>query len=485
MMARPIACATLACLLPFLPGTVAKAQTTNGLAAYYPFDGNAHDASGNALDGTAYNGVTYVPGVWGSSCSLNGSAQFTLPSQVPVLIDMTIAFWIKTGVLDANDFPWATFLVSRDICQAHYDWNVLVGRGRKILFHTGTESNEYILATSEDLGSNEWHHVACVADSGNAAKAIFIDGQLDAEVNWDPVAFENGYLQVFVGASSCSTPGHTFFTGGLDELRIYNRVLSYIEIQQLAIAPPPAITSQPQSRTVRVGTNVSFSVTASGVGPLYYQWFLANQALNGQTSASLSLTNVQFADAGNYSVVVSNSFGSITSSNAALVVLLDHFVWGQIGSPQLINLPFTVTIVAQNLTNGTVTNFTGNVSLSDTPGVDFTPAGSGAFVNGSWTGKVRVLAAATNLVLRCSDTNGTVALANAITVTSPPRLALQVYGNVALMLWPTGLPPAVVESSANLAPASWAQLPPPLQVGNQWAVPVEMTDSHRFYRIRF
>jgi plastocyanin len=62
-------------------------------------------------------------------------------------------------------------------------------------------------------------------------------------------------------------------------------------------------------------------VTASGSQPLIYQWYYnANTLLVGPTGPILILTNVQPSDAGSYSVVVSNTAGSVTSSNAVLTV---------------------------------------------------------------------------------------------------------------------------------------------------------------------
>ena len=85
---------------------------------------------------------------------------------------------------------------------------------------------------------------------------------------------------------------------------------------------PPQITSNPASQTVVVGTNVTFSVIASGTPPLRYAWLFNGAALAGQTNATLTLTNVQTTDAGSYTVVVSNAIGTVTSLAAVLRVNL-------------------------------------------------------------------------------------------------------------------------------------------------------------------
>jgi uncharacterized delta-60 repeat protein len=89
---------------------------------------------------------------------------------------------------------------------------------------------------------------------------------------------------------------------------------------------PPAISVQPQSRTNTVGTTATFTVTAAGNAPLNYQWLKNSANLTnggnayGTTSASLVMTNVQAVDAGGYQVVITNTFGSVTSQVATLTV---------------------------------------------------------------------------------------------------------------------------------------------------------------------
>lgn len=106
----------------------------------------------------------------------------------------------------------------------------------------------------------------------------------------------------------------------------------------LAVTSPanaPAITVQPVSQVAAAGQGVSFSVTATGTGPLSYQWRKNTVSLGAAgTGASLSLANVQAADIGAYSVLVANAFGSALSRDAGLSVLpagfsATHAVVGQ------------------------------------------------------------------------------------------------------------------------------------------------------------
>ncbi|HZQ45592.1 MAG TPA: immunoglobulin domain-containing protein [Verrucomicrobiae bacterium] len=80
----------------------------------------------------------------------------------------------------------------------------------------------------------------------------------------------------------------------------------------------PIISIQPTNQTCALGLIASFSVTAVGSMPLSYQWQFNASNIVGATGASLFLTNVQSADQGNYRVVVTNAYGSVTGSNVAL-----------------------------------------------------------------------------------------------------------------------------------------------------------------------
>ncbi len=84
---------------------------------------------------------------------------------------------------------------------------------------------------------------------------------------------------------------------------------------------PPILSAQPASQSIGAGSNVTFSVSASGSTPLSYQWTFNGTNLANAIGASLTLSNVQPANAGNYAVTITNAFGATNSANAALTVL--------------------------------------------------------------------------------------------------------------------------------------------------------------------
>jgi hypothetical protein len=82
----------------------------------------------------------------------------------------------------------------------------------------------------------------------------------------------------------------------------------------------PSITTPPQSQTIATGSNAVFIVIAGGTAPLGYQWLFNGTNLSGANANVFTIYNVQFTNTGNYSVLVTNTIGSVTSSIAVLTV---------------------------------------------------------------------------------------------------------------------------------------------------------------------
>ena len=126
----------------------------------------------------------------------------------------------------------------------------------------------------------------------------------------------------------------------------------------LSIVPPegavgPTITNQPVSSTNLVGQNPQFTVAASGTAPLSYQWYWNGTNLSpGGNGSSLTLTNVQLSQAGQYQVIVGNVAGAVTSVVATLTV--------QTLAPFITSPPTNLTVIqGQGAQFGVVADGTG------------------------------------------------------------------------------------------------------------------------------
>jgi len=89
---------------------------------------------------------------------------------------------------------------------------------------------------------------------------------------------------------------------------------------ETTVKDPPVIASQPVSQTVCPGATATFTVSATGASPLSYQWRKGGMDLLGETAATLTINNVQAANAGSYDVRVSNDVGTVISDPAMLAV---------------------------------------------------------------------------------------------------------------------------------------------------------------------
>ncbi len=104
----------------------------------------------------------------------------------------------------------------------------------------------------------------------------------------------------------------------LDGIRFAQNQIQFLLVPP---APQPVITFQPQDQAVNMFENANFAAVVTGSGVLRCQWFFnETTALAGATNVILTVTNVQPANAGNYSLVVSNTFGSVTSRLAVLTI---------------------------------------------------------------------------------------------------------------------------------------------------------------------
>ena len=165
-------------------------------------------------------------------------------------------------------------------------------------------------ARFESSGSPGKRWVACELDQTNNNLTWKLDGTVVAQ-RTNTSSFTSGdvmigYMDVFTSIASPTNDAFVIF----DNVRVEN-LNSPIY--------PPSITTQPQSQSVSVGSSVTFSVAVTGTTPSY-QWRFNGANISGATASSLILSNVQLSDAGNYSVFVSNSAGSVISADAALTV---------------------------------------------------------------------------------------------------------------------------------------------------------------------
>jgi len=141
-----------------------------------------------------------------------------------------------------------------------------------------------------------------------------------------PLAYQWRMNGTNIGGATASSHvianAQTNHTGSYDVVvaNDFGSVTSQVAVLRVGYAP--SIQIEPQNQTVLVGTNVTFTVTASGTEPLAYQWRMNGTDIGGATASSHAIANAQTNLTGNYDVVVTNDFGAVTSRVATLRVLV-------------------------------------------------------------------------------------------------------------------------------------------------------------------
>jgi hypothetical protein len=305
---------------------VTCAPPPSGMVGWWRSEGNALDSSGTN-SGVLHNGVGFANGEVGQTFSFNDTDSYVeVPdsSALRLTNQITIEAWINARTANG---PYGNALVSKvgglggnNGYQFFLDGNTLVGQ-----FNSPGEDWPSARVTSGGIiATGVWYHVAWTYDQ--AAMKLYCNGQ--------PVATNViGAMSIAASSSNLRLSGddndHVYFDGLIDEASVYNRALSGAEIAAIynagsagkcAAGTAPSITVQPASQAVGVGTNVTFMVAASGTAPLSYQWRFNGTNILAATATALTLTNVQPAQSGSYTVRITNLYGSATSSSAMLTV---------------------------------------------------------------------------------------------------------------------------------------------------------------------
>ncbi len=213
-------------LLSFSPAS-ANADVSAGLAAYYPFSGNANDQSGNGNNGTVFGAVLGADrfGSANSAYSFDGTNDYVrIPHSESLNItgDLTIGAWIRTGSAGRIIFS------NMQETSPHYGYSLRVSWDGNLQFMAGDK----ILLGDTPVNTDRWTHVAATL-SGQTA-TIYIDGV--PNVTGTVGIPTSSWLDETIGASD--TP-YYFWNGSMDEVRVYNRALSSAEIGELYSLPEP------------------------------------------------------------------------------------------------------------------------------------------------------------------------------------------------------------------------------------------------------
>lgn len=273
-------------------GGGAKRSTLYHCVLKQNWTGGSFDYGGGAIDSGLNNCLLYANSVTGY-CATAGGAAYSILANCTV-VSNTARYGAAGGVYDCTNYNGIVYY------------------------------NQGIPGSGTNYGGGTWDHSCTTplpAGTANMTNApAFVD-----PTNGNFHLLSNS-LCIDAGLNSAAPPGITDLDGnprifgGTVDMGAYETIYGNV----------PVILQQPQSVTIEAGTNTAFTAAIRCSAPVAYQWLkdganLQDRAnLTGAFTPSLQLTAAQLADSGNYSLVISNAYGAVTSAVAVLTVEYHH-----------------------------------------------------------------------------------------------------------------------------------------------------------------
>ncbi len=226
--------------IPAFAGLLIKQQTdslTSGLVGWWTFDGNdmnrthAFDKSGNNNNGTI-NNATEVAGKLGQSMQFYGNRSYV---DCGTNLGMTNSFTLSAWIYPSN-FTSTTTIISKGNFfpsnSTNYAMDLRGTGNRQVAFFLYDSSNNFhgMAPVTEQIPINQWVHVVGVYNSASTPNfQVYINGVVSVNTtNWTGTMVSNA-----VSTQIGDRNGSYYFSGKIDDVRIYNRALSSDEIKSL------------------------------------------------------------------------------------------------------------------------------------------------------------------------------------------------------------------------------------------------------------
>ena len=307
---------TLFTILSIIISIPASAQRpyyvpANGLAAWYSFNGNASDSSGNANHFTVYGATTLTTDRFGMpnrayNFSGTSGSHLRIPSSFNTTLNtrnssFTISAWFKLSRLsnpgDMQIFWRGDGAPATDQYMLYFTGGVPAFR-RDINMGTTSNSISYPSFTADTV---KFHHLAGVYDSLAGTMSLYLDGTAVTQSSLSGNSLFNTFnFYNSIGATETGTTQN--FAGKLDDIGLWSRALSSCEISKLYYGDTTMITQQPSGGFALVGSTATFSIGDINTYAVY-QWQIDSTGTgysnlsntppySGVTTKTLTITNV-------------------------------------------------------------------------------------------------------------------------------------------------------------------------------------------------
>lgn len=252
---------TIFLLLFSINSLFSQINLDDGLIAYYPFNGNTYDSTSNQYNATPFNNPTLTTGRWGqenSAYSFDGENDYMFVSHTQDLdfnnqSVYTISMWVNIPELQADESGIVNNILAK--------WSTSTSDGYpfglRIYNQTDPDNHGKIwvgqygnsscnvwpqILSERTINDNKWHLILFQRDdSGNLR--LYIDGSLEGEIDASTSCTISNTTELVIGKRNVNY-NNRHLTGILDDIRIYNRVLTDAEINALNEMTITSITEE-------------------------------------------------------------------------------------------------------------------------------------------------------------------------------------------------------------------------------------------------
>lgn len=366
---------TLVCLLAFakIVAQVPNYVPSAGLLAWYPFNGNAADIGPAAHNGTIFGAALTTDrfNVPNAAYSYDGISNYIAVADNASNFrpqNVTVSAWVLFSVLPnyhkmlvAKNLNGVTPFESIDINYA--------GQLSSWFCNIGAQANNGPYLTPQGaVSTNVWYHVVYQFDDQNNKQLLYINGAFTASSTVNSSIGYDSNVWTF-GAEYENSSLTYFLKGKLDDIGIWNRVLSPCEISQLYLASSLQITTSASPFTVCAGQ----PVTLSAQGAASYTWNPGG--LPGQMITVSPLGPVIYT--------VTGSAGVFCDVTATVELAVSSLPQVQITSTRpVICVGQNIQLIATGAVNYLWNNSATTATISDYPSITTTYTVTGTDANG-------------------------------------------------------------------------------------------------------
>ncbi|MCL7454513.1 MAG: PKD domain-containing protein [Anaerolineae bacterium] len=286
----------------------AEAQTTNAeLSGWWRADGNAYDSAGSN-DGTVYGNTTYTNGVYGQAFVFDGDGDYVEIPDAPSLnpAEMTLSAWVNVGGGSSH-----RDIASKDGESAERQYLITVDDTNRFRAHVWTSSVVVTVAGTTPVEQGTWYYVAQTYDE--TGLKLYVNGALEGAAAWaGPPVTTPQPVRIGGGANPGASP--FYFTGLIDDVRLYNQALTAEEMFPLGADPNGPYL-------VIVNDSVAFDGWRSyGPDGLTYDWDFGD----GTTATDAGATPTHtYAEVGSYNVCLTVNWGDMTDQACTQAVVYE------------------------------------------------------------------------------------------------------------------------------------------------------------------